>query len=86
MPVEGPPRITLTITTGTSAAMPRPMDSIISDRPGPEVTVIDGTPPNEPPSTMLMEDNSSSAITSRPPSRCNCGDIHSTRSVAGVIG
>ena len=45
MPVDGPPRITSTTTIGTSAATASPSASIISDRPGPEVAVSEGTPP-----------------------------------------
>ena len=39
MPVEGPPRCTLMMVTGISAKYARPMNSVISDTPGPEVAV-----------------------------------------------
>ena len=45
MPVEGPARITSTITTGISAATASPSVSTISEKPGPEVTVMAGVPP-----------------------------------------
>jgi len=38
--VEGPPRWTLTNTHGVSVITAKPMCSIISEKPGPEVTVI----------------------------------------------
>ena len=44
MPVEGPPRITLTTVIGVSEATARPSDSVIRARPGPEVAVSEGTP------------------------------------------
>src|SRR5690606_24380887 len=37
MPVDGPPRCTLRIVTGISAKYARPMNSFISDTPGPAV-------------------------------------------------
>src|SRR5450759_1059896 len=42
MPVDGPPRITSTTTTGISAEVARPSSSIISESPGPEVAVSSG--------------------------------------------
>jgi hypothetical protein len=45
MPVEGPPRITSTTTTGISAWVARPSASTISEKPGPDVAVIAGVPP-----------------------------------------
>ncbi len=86
MPVEGPPRMTSTTTIGISEAVARPMASIISDRPGPDVAVSDGVPPYEPPMIMLTEASSSSACTSAPPIRARLGASHSRISVAGVIG
>ena len=86
MPVEGPTRMTSTTTIGTSAATASPSDSIISDRPGPEVAVIDGTPPYEAPMIWLIEASSSSACTSTPPTLASEGASHSSTSVAGVIG
>ncbi len=86
MPVDGPPRITSTTTIGTSAATASPMLSVISARPGPEVAVSDGTPPYEAPMIMLMDASSSSAWISAPPTCPSAGAIHSSSSVAGVIG
>ena len=37
MPVEGPPRWMSKITAGISAKYERPMNSFISEMPGPEV-------------------------------------------------
>ena len=39
-PVEGPPRWTLTHTSGSSAIEARPSISVLSDIPGPEVAVM----------------------------------------------
>ena len=86
MPVDGPPRITSTTTTGISAVTASPMASVISDRPGPAVAVSAGTPPNEAPSAMLIDASSSSACTSTPPTLGSAGASHSSSSVAGVIG
>src|ERR1700742_1207391 len=63
MPVDGPPRCTLTITAGTSANEARPMNSVISEMPGPEVEVKARAPFQPAPITMPMEANSSSAWT-----------------------
>ena len=38
-PVEGPPRCTFTNTHGVSVMAAKPICSIISEKPGPEVTV-----------------------------------------------
>ncbi len=86
MPVEGPPRMTSTTTMGTSAATARPMPSAISDRPGPAVAVSEGTPPKLAPMIMLTEASSSSACSSEPPTLVSAGAIHSSISVAGVMG
>ena len=86
MPVDGPPRITSTTTIGTSAATARPMPSVISARPGPAVAVSDGTPPYDAPMIMLTDASSSSACSSVPPTLASAGAIHSSSSVAGVIG
>ena len=86
MPVDGPPRMTLTMTIGVSEAVARPKASIISDRPGPEVAVTEGVPPNEAPMIIAIEAISSSAWTSTPPTVWSAGDSHSSTSVAGVIG
>jgi hypothetical protein len=86
MPVDGPPRITSTTTMGTSAATARPMPSVISARPGPAVAVSEGTPPYDAPMIMLIDASSSSACSRLPPRRASAGAIHSSSSVAGVIG
>src|SRR2546430_11592032 len=63
MPVEGPPRCTLMITAGTSAKEARPMNSVISEMPGPEVLVKAREPFQPAPITMPIEASSSSACT-----------------------
>src|SRR6185369_16683326 len=63
MPVEGPPRCTLMIVTGISAKYARPMNSVISDIPGPEVAVKARAPFQPAPITMPIEASSSSACT-----------------------
>src|ERR1043165_2160604 len=63
MPVDGPPRCTLTITAGTSANDARPMNSVISEMPGPEVAVKARAPFQAAPITMPIEASSSSACT-----------------------
>src|SRR5215831_12067108 len=63
MPVEGPPRCTLTITAGTSAKEARPMNSVISEMPGPEVAVKARAPFQPAPITMPIEASSSSPWT-----------------------
>ena len=44
-PVDGPPRWTSTITIGSSVAMARPMASVFSAMPGPDVVVMARAPP-----------------------------------------
>src|SRR3954470_17873042 len=63
MPVDGPPRCTLTITAGISAKYARPMNSVISEIPGPDVAVNARAPFQLAPMTMPIEANSSSACT-----------------------
>ncbi len=46
---------------GVSDATARPIDSVIKAKPGPDVAVNEGVPPNEAPSNWLTEANSSSA-------------------------
>ena len=62
------------------------MASVISASPGPAVAVSEGTPPYEAPMIMLTEASSSSACSSVPPTWVSAGAIHSSSSVAGVIG
>src|SRR5437879_2825287 len=63
MPVEGPPRCTSMIMTGISAKYDRPMNSCISEMPGPEVAVKARAPFQPAPITIPIEANSSSACT-----------------------
>src|SRR5512139_2390565 len=63
MPVDGPPRCTLMMVTGISAKYARPMNSVISDTPGPEVAVNARAPFQPAPMTMPMDASSSSACT-----------------------
>src|SRR4029079_2325383 len=61
MPVEGPARCTFMITPGISAKYESPMNSVISEIPGPEVAVKARAPFQEAPITMPIDDSSSSA-------------------------
>jgi len=61
IPVEGPPRITSTTTIGISAETAKPKASVIKAKPGPDVAVTEGMPPNDPPMIIFTEANSSSA-------------------------
>src|ERR1700749_3493330 len=63
MPVEGPARCTFMITAGISAKYERPMNSVISEMPGPEVAVKARAPFQEAPITMPIEASSSSPCT-----------------------
>ena len=63
MPVEGPPRCTLTSVIGISAKYASPMNSVISEMPGPEVAVKARAPFQPAPTTTPMEASSSSACT-----------------------
>src|SRR5882757_3376200 len=63
MPVDGPPRCTSMIVTGISAKYASPMNSVISETPGPDVAVNARAPFHPAPTTMPMEANSSSACT-----------------------
>src|SRR6202008_2462338 len=60
MPVEGPARCTFMITAGISAKYVRPMNSVISEMPGPEVAVKARAPFQPAPTTMPIEAISSS--------------------------
>ena len=48
-PVEGPPRCTSTITSGSSAMLARPIISVLRESPGPLVAVMDFLPAKEAP-------------------------------------
>src|SRR3954452_5474285 len=63
MPVEGPARWMFMITAGISAKYDRPINSVISETPGPEVAVKARAPFQEAPITMPMEASSSSPCT-----------------------
>src|ERR1700751_6088877 len=63
MPVEGPARCTFMITAGISAKKNRPMNSCISEMPGPEVAVKARAPFQDAPITMPIEASSSSPCT-----------------------
>src|SRR6202007_389157 len=63
MPVEGPARCTFMMTAGISAQYERPMNSCISEMPGPEVAVKARAPFHEAPITMPIEASSSSPCT-----------------------
>src|SRR6516162_4388274 len=85
-PVEGPPRWTSTKTQGVSVMAARPMCSIISEKPGPEVTVKALAPPHTAP-WIAMEAASSSSIWMKVPPTVGMRDAkRSTTSVEGVMG
>jgi hypothetical protein len=76
----------LTITHGVSIMAARPMFSIISEKPGPLVTVIAFVPVHDAPITAAMLASSSSIWMNVPPMNGNRLEIRSTTSVEGVIG
>ncbi len=85
-PVDGPPRITLTMTQGISVSMANPMFSCLSEKPGPEVAVRALQPASDPPITAAIAAISSSICRKTPPI---CGSRlarYSATSVDGVIG
>ena len=59
-PVDGPPRITFTITSGISAIKPRPICSDFKEIPGPELAVIAFAPLIAAPSATEIPEISSS--------------------------
>src|ERR1700716_250297 len=63
IPVEGPARCRSMITAGFSTKYDSPMNSCISEMPGPEVAVKARAPFQPAPMTMPIEANSSSACT-----------------------
>src|ERR1700755_3720664 len=63
MPVEGPARWMFMITPGISAKYESPMNSVISEMPGPEVAVKARAPFQDAPITMPIEASSSSPCT-----------------------
>src|SRR3954467_15057427 len=63
MPVDGPARCTFMITAGISAKYESPMNSVISEMPGPEVAVKARAPFQDAPITIPIEASSSSPWT-----------------------
>jgi hypothetical protein len=63
MPVDGLPRWISNMTAGISAKYASPMNSCISEMPGPEVQVKARAPFQPAPMTMPIEASSSSAWT-----------------------
>src|SRR2546429_5614808 len=63
MPVDGPARCTFMITAGISAKYERPMNSCISEMPGPEVAVKARAPFQDAAIAMPIEGSSSSPCT-----------------------
>src|ERR1700743_3040648 len=63
MPVDGPARCTFMITAGISAKYESPMNSVISEMPGPDVAVKARAPFQEAPITIPIEASSSSPWT-----------------------
>ena len=84
-PVEGPPRWTSTISSGSSVMTARPIVSALSATPGPDVVVTPSAPPKEAPSAAPMPAISSSAWKVRTP-KALCLDSSWRMSEAGVIG
>ncbi len=84
-PVEGPPRCTSTMTSGSSTITARPIDSPLSAMPGPLEAVVPSAPPNEAPIAEAMAAISSSAwkvVTWK--RRCRASSCR--MSLAGVMG
>src|SRR5438552_17888423 len=63
MPVDGPARWMFMITAGISAKYESPMNSVISEMPGPEVAVKARAPFQAAPITMPIDASSSSPCT-----------------------
>src|SRR4030066_1249998 len=85
-PVEGPPLIPFTITIGVSDMAAYPIASCISENPGPDVAVIDFTPPQEAPMIADMHAISSSICRKTPLVPLSRWASPSAISVDGVIG
>ena len=84
-PVEGPPRCTSMISSGSSSDTARLVVSLFRATPGPLVEVTPRCPANAAPSAMPTAAISSSACTVRTP-KCLCFDSSWRMSLAGVIG
>jgi hypothetical protein len=63
IPVEGPARCTLTMVAGISAKYASPMNSVMSETPGPDVAVNARAPFQAAPITRPIEASSSSHCT-----------------------
>jgi len=86
MPVDGPPRWTLTTTSGISAMVAKPMASSFNDMPGPLVLVTARWPPYDMPMAAETAASSSSACRKTPPYFGNSTRSTSMIEVAGVMG
>jgi hypothetical protein len=84
-PVEGPPRWTSRISSGSSRATASPIVSDLSATPGPDVDVTPSAPPKDAPSAAPMPAISSSAWNVVIPKPL-CFDSSWSTSEAGVIG
>ncbi|SLH70139.1 Uncharacterised protein [Mycobacteroides abscessus subsp. abscessus] len=84
-PVDGPPRCTSTITSGSSVITARPMVSLFSASPGPDVLVTPSAPPSDAPSAAPIPAISSSAWKVVTP-KFLCLLSSCRMSEAGVIG
>ncbi len=84
-PVDGPPRCTSTITSGSSVITASPIVSDLSASPGPDVVVTPSAPPYDAPSAAPTPAISSSAWIVVTPNRLSFASSCRT-SDAGVIG
>ncbi len=85
-PVEGPPRCTSTITSGSSAMLARPIISHFRESPGPLVAVMAFLPAKEAPTAAPMPAISSSAWSTAPPYFQMWSVRNCMISVEGVMG
>ena len=85
-PVDGPPRMTSTMTHGICAMVAKPIISCIRVKPGPEVAVSAFLPARLAPQTAAMEAISSSIWMKRPPTSGMRLASRSAISVDGVMG
>jgi hypothetical protein len=86
MPVDGPPRCTLTMTQGISVMTAYPRASCIRENPGPLVAVMTLRPVSEAPMIAQIEAISSSIWMNLPPDLGSRDAKCSATSVDGVIG
>ncbi len=85
-PVDGPPRMTSTITHGICAMVAKPSISCMRLKPGPEVAVSALAPASEAPQTAAMLAISSSIWMKGPPTSRQAAASTSAISVDGVMG